>query len=616
MSSGDGISGQATWESLNSRVSDAEAPLTAVNILLTLGAGGLYLASLWAASHAESWILKGVAVVVFALVANTLFSLLHEAVHRVYSLTPWVNSVFGQLCAAFFPTGLTFQRIFHIGHHLRNRTDHEMFDLYYPTDNKFTKYLQFYCIFNGVYWFSVPISWLVYFFFPWAYLWLGHSESVELRRAGVVTFQYVYRHPKRWRIRFELLTTMLFQLGIIWALDLKLWPTLLCFWVFGLAWGALQYADHAWSVRDIRQGAWNLRIHPWIKAIFLNYHDHHVHHAHPRIPWHRLPAHVDPSLPRPSFWTIYWEMWKGPRPADSGPPASIDEELSRQLEDDDLRPLKASEGLSWLRTERLLLVQLWHFSRRNLRYFKAAIGVYLYGILHPRVGRRWRIGLTALQLMDDLLDGDRPSEEEPLELVARARAALKSDTSDGSDVQDLNLAYFRSIEGMRFEAEARAAFFTVIEAMERDRRRVLARVAFPEKELLAHHRLTMGPSVDSMVLCQGSPLRSERDLPELLDLFGWCSTLRDLDEDLARGLVNLPAEVIGFEVPADGRSLLVRPEVRAWLGDYTRRADGWIRDCERKLAALAGRDGASVFRLYFKSMKKLRERGLGSEFLS
>ena len=118
-----------------------EAPPTALNVSITIGSIAIYCAALWAASHASSLALQIIAVIVFANVGNTLFALLHESVHGILARNFWVNEIFGQLAAMCFPTGLRFQRTCHLGHHLRNRTDHEIFDMYYPTDNKFLKFV-------------------------------------------------------------------------------------------------------------------------------------------------------------------------------------------------------------------------------------------------------------------------------------------------------------------------------------------------------------------------------------------------------------------------------------------------------------------------------------------
>jgi fatty acid desaturase len=79
-------------------------------------------------------------------------------------------------------------------------------------------------------------------------------------------------------------------------------------------WSSLQYTDHAFSSLDRQEGAWNLRVNPVVRLIFLNYHHHLVHHREPGIPWTELPRLVRPEDPSPSFWSIYLRMWAGPRP--------------------------------------------------------------------------------------------------------------------------------------------------------------------------------------------------------------------------------------------------------------------------------------------------------------
>ena len=313
-----------------------EAPPTSLNIAITLGAVALYCGSLWAASHVDSLAGKIIAVIVFANVGNTLFALLHESVHGVFSRNYWVNEVFGQLAAMCFPTGLRFQRTCHFGHHLRNRTDNEIFDMYYPTDNKFMKYVQFYCILTGIYWLSVPFGCLVYLFMPWAYRIFETPLLSKTQTDSAMLLPFL-DHPAKHRIRLELLLTLGFQVMLFLVLDLSFWPTFACFWIFGMYWGSLQYADHAWSPRDIRAGAWDLKVNPVTRLIFLNYHYHLAHHMQPRLPWLYLPQHVDHSKPRPSFFKIYLEMWKGPKPIDALPPKAVDEAFKRELDENEVR---------------------------------------------------------------------------------------------------------------------------------------------------------------------------------------------------------------------------------------------------------------------------------------
>src|SRR5262249_1415337 len=121
------------------------------------------------------------------------------------------------------------------------------------------------------------------------------------------------------RVWPETLFTFALQAMLWWSLGLDWVSWLACYWAFGLNWSSLQYTDHAWSPRDVHEGAWNLRFWPLTQAIFLNYNLHLVHHRQPEIPWLHLPRFVRAGDPAPSFWSIYVPLWLGARPAPSEP---------------------------------------------------------------------------------------------------------------------------------------------------------------------------------------------------------------------------------------------------------------------------------------------------------
>jgi fatty acid desaturase len=296
---------------------------------------------LWAVAHVENWGLKFALAVVFGYVGNTIFSMLHEAVHRVAHPVKWVNETIGLFCAAFFPTGFTFQRFCHLGHHRRNRTDVEMFDMYYPRDNWYLKALQLYGILLGLYWPMLPLGCLLYLFFPWALntQWLRNTKSYEIKHIGadaMIAPLFAANAPK-FRMRAEMLFSLGLQLTLFRALDLSFASWLLCYYVFGFNWGSLQYADHAGSARDIRHGAWNLRVNKFTRAMFLNYHHHLVHHQHPQIPWIHLGKFVDPDEPRPTFMEKYLELWRGPKLTTEPPPRDVDPDFAFLIDFGDSR---------------------------------------------------------------------------------------------------------------------------------------------------------------------------------------------------------------------------------------------------------------------------------------
>jgi len=288
-----------------------------LNILLALGAILITLSVLWTASHASSILWFAVSVVVFAFVNNTVFSLLHEAVHGIFHSKLLVNDWAGRILAAFFPTGFTFQRIAHLGHHRRNRTDAELFDYYKPGDNLFVKYMQWYGILTGVYWLLPPMASLLFLVTPTPFL----KKIMEFSKTSDISYQTSadgmlggYKNAPFLRIKLEILFTILVQAAIFYFLDLNLWGWLACYAAFGFNWSSLQYTDHAFSQRDVYDGAWNLRVNPIVQYIFLNYHHHKVHHQNPTLSWLYLGRHIDEDEFRPTFLEIYLKMWLGPRP--------------------------------------------------------------------------------------------------------------------------------------------------------------------------------------------------------------------------------------------------------------------------------------------------------------
>src|ERR1700712_1793558 len=133
-----------------------------INAAIALAATAVALGCLWTASHAPHWTVIVVAAFVFSFANNTIFSLLHECVHRTYYYNPTVNDAAGGLFAAFFPTTFTIQRVSHLGHHRRNRSDQELYDYYLPHQSWALKTYWIYCLLTGFYWAIIPVAGFLY----------------------------------------------------------------------------------------------------------------------------------------------------------------------------------------------------------------------------------------------------------------------------------------------------------------------------------------------------------------------------------------------------------------------------------------------------------------------
>jgi fatty acid desaturase len=300
-------------------VTAASAPIPARLNLVLLGAGAsVCCALLYAASHAEGWAAPLLAALAFSFAANTMFSLLHESVHGILHPDARVNRWGGRFAAAFFPTSLTLQRGFHLTHHRNNRGPLERFDYIERGDIVWLKRAQWYSILTGFYWVVTQLGLLIYLVAPVVFTLpvLRDAGSQSAQQTSARAYLAAFDKADARVARLEILGSLAFQVVLFLVLDVNVAGWALCYAAFAVHWSALQYADHAFSPLDAQEGAWNLRVNPISRALFLNYHYHRAHHRHPQTPWLHLPRLVDPAERQPSFLGVWLSMWRGPRRID------------------------------------------------------------------------------------------------------------------------------------------------------------------------------------------------------------------------------------------------------------------------------------------------------------
>lgn len=301
----------------------------AQNLAIAAGAIALSLSCLWLAAHSHAWWQMALAAFVFSFTNNTIFSLHHEAVHGSFHPNRTINETAGVVFSAFFPTIFSIQRVSHLGHHRRNRTDEELYDYYLPHQSWLLKTYWIYCLLTGFYWAIIPVAALLYVIWPYAFRarWFQQGPA---RWWGFRPFVLDIAAAPIGRVWLEGLASMAIQVAIFVVLDLSFWSWIVCYWAFGINWSSVQYTDHAGSPRDVVEGAWNLRFSRVSQWLFLNYNLHLAHHREPGIPWVHLPERVRHGDPNPSFWRIYLRLWLGATPAPPGPgPAPLPAESVR-----------------------------------------------------------------------------------------------------------------------------------------------------------------------------------------------------------------------------------------------------------------------------------------------
>lgn len=191
-----------------------------------------------------------------------------------------------------------------------------------------------------------------------------------------------------------------------------------------------------------------------------------------------------------------------------------------------------------LRIEGLCLRELAYFAKRHPRYL-------LIAVLLIRETRILRAAYCLAQHVDDVLDGDREIDGDPEAYVQAVLRGLKGEAPFGNSIAE-RLAEFVAVEMRSFETERddpRGDLVKLFEVLLEDRRRMDARRALPAVELAELHRKTFLYSFNLTFILSGAMARAAAE-PELIGALCWVSPIRDLREDLDKGLINIPAEVL------------------------------------------------------------------------
>lgn len=282
----------------------------AVNAALVVTVFALALGLLvWASRVDSAWALLGIGVA-YSYLLLTNYALLHEATHRNLHPSPRINRALGFVAGALFPIPFSLIETTHQNHHTNNRTDSEMFDLYYPTDSRVRKYVQWYSILIGLFWPMMVVAGLVYAF---GSARLRARVVRGTRAAGGYVVGEIDDGSVR-AIRVEAVAIIALFAAAFVVLDLRWQAVAVAYACFSVNWSTRQYIAHAFAPRRVIDGAWNLRHLPWMSWLLLHG-DHELnHHRRPDVPWIHLPRLTRPGDPQIHYLRQYWRQWRGPRP--------------------------------------------------------------------------------------------------------------------------------------------------------------------------------------------------------------------------------------------------------------------------------------------------------------
>ncbi|MCB1049928.1 MAG: phosphatase PAP2 family protein [Acidobacteria bacterium] len=230
-----------------------------------------------------------------------------------------------------------------------------------------------------------------------------------------------------------------------------------------------------------------------------------------------------------------------------------------------------------IRAEALCQRAFFHFARRHRRYVLIWVLLMAQSLLNWRKGRILRFAFCTAQWIDDLLDGDWQSETEPLIRVQQLQAGLGHNGLQHLYDQTLLLLH-------QNHPEVEKPFLSLVQVMCRDRERVLAQAIWEPDRLNQHWQETFFLSLDCLLQLTECQTQAQ-DWPDLIDALAWCSVTRDLEEDLAKGLINIPQNVWRqFEQsPQTWADCLQSKAFCAWYFPFQHRALGQLQKAKARL---------------------------------
>ena len=298
---------------------------TRLNLMLALLIPATVIGLLWMASRLPLvWAFPSGLIVSFVLLSN--YALMHEATHDILHPDSRVNDTVGMILGWLFPLSFTVLKVTHTVHHCCNRTDHEMFDCYYPDDNRVVKWIQWYGLMFGLWWYLIPIGSLLLALAPG---WL-HSPPFREARTTEVLFDDFGEAEIR-RVRIETLLGILFWLCLFAFLQVRWEVVLIAYAMFAFNWSTRQYVTHAFTPRNVRDGALNLRVSKLMGWVLLHGNWDRVHHQHPQLSWLHLPSRGKTEGYDTGYWRHYRRLWAGPRPCQEPRPAILPRTIYREM---------------------------------------------------------------------------------------------------------------------------------------------------------------------------------------------------------------------------------------------------------------------------------------------
>jgi fatty acid desaturase len=220
------------------------------------------------------------------------------------------------VAATLFGASYTLIRVNHEGHHQRNRSAAEMAEFILPGERPAFKIGLYYFAITGGIWLGSFVATLLLPFVPFRKV-----KALAVRMTSMDGYNRSFAEFDRrdWGfLRLEAALATAAWCACAWLFGWDWRVLLVAYAAFAFSYSSLQWVYHMRTPLDRIEGAYDLRLPPPVRWLFLNFNYNLAHHRFPRAPWQDLHALVDPRQTQP-LWYRYLLVFLPPRPLPDDP---------------------------------------------------------------------------------------------------------------------------------------------------------------------------------------------------------------------------------------------------------------------------------------------------------
>ena len=247
------------------------------------------------------------------LLSNSVWALIHEAVHGVMFADRQANRIAGRALSIYFGAAFDLLRWGHLLHHIYSRTRRERSEVFSGARPTLRFTMAYYLrISGGLY--AAEVCGSALLLLPRRWLTavrrrLAADDNVIGALAERLLAPQVLRSA-----RFDALCILTAHALALWLYGAHAWLYILSLAGRGFMISIVDNAFHYGTALDAPRAGMNLRLPGFLSALILHFNLHGVHHLRPGLPWRQLPAYHAKLAAgyQDDWWPAVLRQWRGP----------------------------------------------------------------------------------------------------------------------------------------------------------------------------------------------------------------------------------------------------------------------------------------------------------------